>query len=186
MNMDSWTTIDVAAIRENAVKHLRQLLSILRAQYWLYQNLHWEVQGDAFYGSHLLFQRIYEGDEGEGDEGIQGEVDALAEKMVGTYGNDAVASAVLIALVSQWLQKWSQVECLFRRALYSELYARACIRRTYDQLKASGSLSLGMDDLLMGLDSDHETNEYLIRQVLRAKESAQQTAPDWAALREGR
>jgi hypothetical protein len=169
------------------VETLQWLLALLRAQYWMYQNLHWEVQGDAAYGNHLLFQRIYEGDdaEGEDDDGVQGEVDALAEKMVGTYGNAAVSSAALIDKVNRWLHTWDQVDCLFRRALYSERCARICIRRTYERLKDLGAISLGMDDFLMGLDSGHETNEYLLRQVLRAKESAERTAADWAALRKG-
>lgn len=196
LTVDNWTLVDEAgspvntdpSVRGTCVRQLQWLLALLRAQYWMYQNLHWEAQGDAGYGHHLLFQRIYAGDEdneGEDDDGIQGEVDALAEKMVGAYGNEAVCSDALIAMVKTWVEKWGKVECAFRRALYSEQCAHACVRRTYESLKKMGALSLGMDDFLMSLDSEHETNEYLLRQVLRSKESAERSAGAWRTLRGG-
>jgi len=162
-------------MREKAVDLLRHLLSLLRAQYWMYQEAHWKVQGGGFYGSHLLFQRIYEGDdsEGEDDEGIQGEVDALAEKMVGAYGDEAICTQILMERTSAWISRWCAIECLHARALLSEADFQQVVRVTYERLKAMGQLSLGMDDFLMSLASEHETNQYLLRQVLRSKEAAE-------------
>jgi DNA-binding ferritin-like protein len=157
-----------------AVETLRKLLSLLRAQYWMYQNAHWETKGPNFYGSHLLFQRIYEGedeDDGE-DEGIQGHIDGLAEKMVGCYGPKAVCPMTLISMTSKWIARWCAVECLHERALMSEDDFQKCVKKVYEDLKAMGELSLGMDDFLMAMASDHETNQYLLRQVLRHKEAA--------------
>lgn len=161
---------------------LRALLSLLRAQYWMYQNAHWEVKGDASYGSHLLFQRIYKGDddnEGEDDDGIQGEVDALAEKMVGLIGIEAVDSCSLIAMVQGWLHRWSRVDCLHKRSLMSEQDAQAVMRKTYDVLKADDKLTLGMDDFLMSLASEHETNMYLIQQILRGRDQQASFQASW-------
>lgn len=147
---------------------LRLLLSCLRAQYLNYQNAHWMTVGDSAYGTHLLFQRIYEGDEeNDADEGIQGQVDGLAEKMVGKYGPDAVNGLILAQMVAMWIQRWSVIDCHHRRALKSEDDMQALTKQVYDRMKANGSLSLGMDDFLMSLASEHETNQYLVQQVLR-------------------
>lgn len=167
--------------RDECVELLQRLLSLLRAQYWLYQNLHWEAQGNAFYGNHLLFQRIYEGDDEGG--GIQGEVDALAEKMVGAYGNESVCPITLIKMAHGWITLWDRVKDPFCQALYSEQCAHVCTKKVYDRLKELNALSLGMDDFLMSLDSAHETNEYLLRQVLRTRETSQQAAPEWAVMK---
>jgi DNA-binding ferritin-like protein len=162
-------------MKDMAIDLLRHLLALLRAQYWMYQESHWKAQGIGGYGSHLLFQRIYDGDddnEGEDDEGIQGEVDDLAEKMVGAYGNEAICTAVLIQRTAGWIARWSKVECLHARGLLSERDCQKVIKTTYDRLKAMGELSLGMDDFLMSLASAHETNQFLLRQVLRSREAA--------------
>jgi len=174
------------AKKKAAVECLQWLLSLLRAQYWTYQNAHWVAGGENAYGTHLLFQRIYAGDddnEGEDDDGIQGEVDALAEKMVAAFGEESVDPKTLLKMSEKWICRWCVVkDCLHKRALLSEQDFQKLAKWVYDKLKALGELSLGMDDFLMSLASEHETNEYLLRQVLRSKESARMAADDWAAL----
>lgn len=159
--------------RDAAVRILQGLLSLLRAQYWAYQNAHWETRGPNFYGSHLLFQRIYEGEEAGEAPSIQDDVDGLAEKMVGIYGPEAVCSSTLISMTSKWIHRWEQIGDLHKRMLLSEVDFQRCVETTYDRLKAMDELSLGMDDWLMATASSHETNQYLLRQVLRSKESAE-------------
>ena len=46
-----------------------------------------------------------------------------------------------------------------------------------------GEMSLGMDDFLMATANEHETNQYLLRQVLRSIDSAKTAADDWASLK---
>ena len=45
---------------EDVVEKLQWLLACLRAQYWMYQQSHWQVMGPEYYGNHLLFERLYE------------------------------------------------------------------------------------------------------------------------------
>lgn len=151
---------------------LRWVLAGLRAQYWSYQEAHWCVMGPSFYGDHLLFQRLY--------ESVTEQVDALAEKMVAAYGPVAVQSSALAPKFEQWLAQWQQVDCLHERGLRSEEAVQSALRRAYDGLKALGTLTLGMDDFLMATASEHETNEYLLKQVLDSKAAA----TEWAALGE--
>jgi len=148
---------------------LQWLLGLLRAQYWSYQNSHWVARGDAFYGDHLMFQRLY--------TSLGDQVDTLAEKLVGTYGPEAVNPEDMLGMFMFWNERWDSVECLHRRGLTSEKDCQTVIEETYEELKESGELSLGMDDFLMSLASEHETNQYLLRQVIRTQEDLSSWVP---------
>ena len=157
-----------------AIEMLQWLLACMRSQYWSYQESHWQVKGGNFYGDHLLFQRLY--------ESVQEQTDVLAEKMVGMYGPEAVDGLDLGAKFEVFIRRWSAADCLHKRGLLSEEDIQKLIKWVYDKLKAMGELSLGMDDFLMATASEHETNQYLLRQVLRSKESARMAAEDWSEL----
>ena len=62
---------------KSTVEILQEVLGLLKGQYWNYWTTHWQAKGENYYGNHLLFQRIY--------EGMQGEIDTLAEKIVGYF-----------------------------------------------------------------------------------------------------
>jgi len=174
MSTERWTFMggrNAADDRAQAVEILRWLLACLRGQYWSYQQSHWQAQGAPAYGDHLLFQRLY--------ESVQDHVDTLAEKMVGLYGNEAVNTLSLAPKFDSWVARWAEVQCLHKRGLLSEDDFQKACRQTYDKLGDLGELSLGMDDYLMATASDHETNQFLLRQVLRQK----QASADWAELR---
>ena len=48
-----------------------------------------------------------------------------------------------------------------------EEHLQRALKITYDELKARGELSLGLDDFLMATASAHETALYLLRQRQR-------------------
>jgi hypothetical protein len=151
--------------KQTAIYLLQHLLGLLRAQIWNYQESHWQTRGSAYYGNHLLFQRLY--------ESVADQIDTLAEKMVGTYGPEVVSAAHVSPKFQKFVARWIQVPCLHERGLLSENDFQDVTRKCYDRLKGLGELSLGMDDFLMSIASDHETNQYLLRQVLRSKEAAE-------------
>jgi DNA-binding ferritin-like protein len=158
----------------DTVEMLQWLLACLRAQYWMYQQSHWQVMGPEYYGNHLLFERLY--------ESVVKQVDTLAEKMVAMYGADAVDAMDLGAKFEAWLRRWDAKDCLHMRGLMAEQDFQSAAQRVYEALGERGDLTLGMDDFLMATANEHETNEYLLRQVLRSKESARTAAADWAEL----
>jgi DNA-binding ferritin-like protein len=137
-------------------KALGDLLALMRAQYLSYQTSHWQVLGDGFYGNHQLFQRLY--------EGVQGEVDVLAEKMVGSFGREVVNVMTSTARILPWVDKWSHIDCHHKRGLQSELDFQMLTKLIHEALQ--GRMSLGMDDWLMSTASAHETHTYLLQQVL--------------------
>jgi len=151
---------------------LKWLLALLRAQSWSYQHSHWTVRGDASYGNHLLFERLY--------NSVQTQIDELAEKIVGIYGIAALDSEDLLGMFLYWNERWDVVDCLHRRGITSEQDLQNVVKDTYEDLKENDQLSLGMDDWLMATANEHETNQYLLRQVLRTKNAMQ----EWQPLKE--
>jgi hypothetical protein len=143
---------------------LRGLLSLLRSQYLSYQTSHWQVVGNTAYGNHLLFQRLY--------EAVQAEIDGLAEKMVAYLGVEAVSLPDQVDLIGGWVARWSSVTGDHHaRGLQSEVDAQAMFRKAYDTIKSVKAMTLGLDDFLMATANAHDTNAYLLQQVLNAHPS---------------
>ncbi len=103
--------------------------------------------------------------------------------MVAAYGPDAVDGLDLGAKFESFIRRWSDTDCLHERGLLSEQDFQEICERVYKQLKSMGEMSLGMDDFLMATANEHETNQYLLRQVLRSIDSAKTAGDDWASLK---
>ncbi len=144
---------------------LQDLLACLRAQYWNYQQSHWQSQGASFYGNHLLFERLY--------TSIPDQVDGLAEKMVGAFGSTIVNTPDLGDFFEDWLLRWDNLEDPHLRGILSESDLQQMCKMVYNHLKTSDDLSLGMDDFLMSLSNKHETNQYLLEQSVRRSKAHQ-------------
>jgi DNA-binding ferritin-like protein len=151
---DKEPNIDKAA---STVAVLQEVLGLLRGQYWNYWTSHWQVKGPNFYGNHLLFQRIY--------EGIQAEVDTLAEKIVGYFGEEHVENTVIMEKMHHWFDEWNKTKDPLDRAIQSEQDMQVAFKRCYDKLKEMDDISLGLDDFLMAVANAHETNLYLLQQA---------------------
>lgn len=138
---------------------LTHILSILRAAHWAHWTSHWQVQGEPFYGDHLMLSRMY--------EAIEEEIDTLAEKIVGEFGAQAVDPVEQMHLAMQVLTEHENADPVVR-SLSIEDYIQAELDVTYRQLKQGNMLSLGLDDFIMSIANAHETHLYLLRQKLRA------------------
>ena len=136
---------------------LQEVLAILRGQYWSHQTNHWQSNGPNYYGNHLLFQRLY--------EGVGEEIDTLAEKLVGYFGEDAVDQSTLIEKTQYWIDKWNKTKDIVERGLESEKDLQKALSYAYNKLKAQDDMSLGLDDFLMTVADAHETNLYLLGQI---------------------
>ena len=136
---------------------LKEVLAFLRAQQWLLLSLHWQVKGTDFYELHLLFERLY--------GALAGQIDSLAEKIVGYYGVEAVEMNDSLSRAQKWLKEWKGEPV--DAALASEKQLQTLLRQTYEAMKEKKELSLGLDDYLMGLASDHETHLYWLGQIKR-------------------
>ena len=143
-------------LRTNSSQELlKEMLAFLRAQSWLLISLHWQVKGSNFYELHLLFERLY--------GALGGQIDSLAEKIVGYYGSEAVEMNDSMSRAQKWLKEWKGEPV--DAALASEKQLQTLIRQTYETMKEKKELSLGLDDFLMALANDHETHLYLLGQI---------------------
>jgi len=143
---------------------LSSLLAALRAMAFNYQTSHWQVTGDAFYGDHLLFERLY----GE----TNAEVDGLAEKMVGLFGKESVNGPVQAQMLAANLQAMSEVACPFTRGAQSERQFQALLKQTRKVLEDMGQLSMGLDDMLPALANAHDSHLYLLQQRMAPRRVA--------------
>lgn len=137
------------------------LLSYLQALSWCYRHQHWTAKGDPYYGDHLLYQRLY--------ESVDEEIDALAEKIQGSLEDlDVLNQArVMLSIVESTPNTGNPSKDM----LVAELAFQKLIRKVYEHMKTNNTLSLGMDDFLMSMASEHETNMYLLRQRTRTASS---------------
>lgn len=151
----AYATGEPKEIKE-AQESLSALLGTLRAMQWNHLTSHWQVGGDASYGDHLLFQRLYE-------KTVE-ETDGLAEKLVGTFGVNAVDAREQGNLMNMALNRMSEIGDPVERALHFERMFQIILKDCLDVLESLGQLSLGLDDLLRTMANDHETHIYLLQQ----------------------
>lgn len=138
---------------------LQMLLAVLRGAHFAHWTSHWQVKGSSFYGDHELMGRIY--------TSLIEEIDTLAEKIVGTYGVEAVNAVEQAQLMANHLLPLAEAHSMndpIRRALLIEEGLQVIFKNAYDMLKEQGGLTLGMDDFIMSMANAHETNLYLLRQ----------------------
>lgn len=140
------------------MNQLCKLLCYLRGLSISYQNMHWTTKGSHFYGSHLLFERLY-------DE-VNNDLDILGEKFVAFY-NCNLSKLQNLKHVQQFMNKCLIDDCPYKCAIIAEECFRGEISNTYDLFKQQGVLTLGLDDFLMSLDNKHENNLYLLLQTIR-------------------
>lgn len=131
---------------------MTSILAVLQAMEYMYRHHHWTVHGDAFYGDHLLFERLA--------DSLSEEIDALAEKIVG--GGEDFDPLHQMARMGDWVSNWSEISCLFRRSMQMERDLQELLQTFVDDK----TQSLGLVDLLTGIANSHETATYLLKQRL--------------------
>jgi DNA-binding ferritin-like protein len=133
----------------SAVEKMSLYVVFLKALYLIHEMNHWKVKQN--YGNHLMFQRLF--------EGVQEMVDEAAEKTIGVYGD----------LVSQdhvdELTKFFNPDGDIESSLKAEKAFQTFATNLYNDLKESGELTLGVDDMIMGHVSSSEVNTYLLQQA---------------------
>jgi DNA-binding ferritin-like protein len=141
----------------NTISNLNNYVCLLRAAYLIHQNGHWKCSGGNFYGNHLLFQRIY--------ESVSDRTDAIAEKIIGIFGNDALRTKKHPSRMSEICDKFTDENPLVNSIEVEKMICLA-LENIYDEIKESGNMTMGLDDILMSQHGDAETSIFLLRQAL--------------------
>ena len=154
------------------VTALQRLLAHLRALRQVYHTTHWNVSGSNYYGDHLLFQRLYAGEEGAS---LDDQIDGLGERMVRYFGSETVSDSIILPMMQQIVSSAEAQREPIRRAYQMEQATHKAIEDAYEALKATGHKTLGLDDFLMALADERDTVLYLLGQRLDEPATFRQT-----------
>ena len=146
---------------DDTAQILAHMLGMLRSAYILHQTSHWQCSGPMFYGDHLMLQRIY--------ESVEDEIDTLAEKVVAKYGSADVSPIEQVQVIQAHVQEMEQKSGgnPIMRAMVVEQDLQETFENAYQHLKQINSMSLGLDDFIMSVANNHESNVYLLQQRLQ-------------------
>jgi len=137
---------------------LMDILATLHAMRVSYQHSHWTSKGPMFFSRHQLFAKLY--------NSVAEELDLLAEKMVGMGGSYCIDLTQLVTRTAEICASLPPDDNLVSKALVLENMLQDLLKNQYELMKAEGSLTLGLDDFLMNVANNHETNQYLLKQTL--------------------
>ncbi len=150
----------MAYVRGNSMNRIEDLANMyvayLRAIYLTHQNSHWITKGQAFYGDHLLFDRIY--------KSSAQNADSAAERMIGLFGSDALDPQLQLQFIHKILEK-SNGDDPMETSMKIEKQFLQFSQAFYNTMKKEGKLSLGLDDLVMSIASNREEAVYLLGQA---------------------
>jgi DNA-binding ferritin-like protein len=143
------------AMDQEDCKLLSTYVAFTRALYLLHQQNHWNAQR---YGDHLLFQRLY--------EEVQELADDAAERVLGLCGELMLEGAESV-IAQRFAPTEQSLKGCLESSLAIEKAFQVMVKKTYETLDEKGSLTLGLDDMLMSQASDGETHIYLLQQALK-------------------
>jgi DNA-binding ferritin-like protein len=132
-------------------------VATLKALALIHQHNHWTTKGDAFYGDHLLFERLY--------NATLETLDLAAEKFIGLFGDQAISYDLQADLLHKVLLKYKNLEgSPVQLSLAAEKDFIKFSQVAYNGFEDEDKLTLGLDDMLMSIASKHEEAVYLLQQ----------------------
>lgn len=141
---------------EETHKLLSMYVAFTRAMYLLHQENHWAAQ---HYGDHLLFQRLY--------EEVQDEIiDDAAERVIGLCGSLLLEGSEGV-IKKKFAPKTDTLKGLLESSLTIEKAFQQLCKKSYEEIKEKGMMTLGLDDMIMAQASVGETHIYLLQQELK-------------------
>lgn len=134
-------------------------IASLKAIALIHQNNHWTAKGIAFYGDHLLFERIY-------NDTLKN-LDEAAEKFMGLFGDACLDYDLQTDLLHKSLLKYKNLEgSPAEMGLEIEKDFLKFSQAAYNAFEDEGALTLGLDDMIMTIASKREEVVYLLQQSL--------------------
>lgn len=134
----------------------------LKALALIHQHNHWTTKGVAFYGDHLLFERLY-------NDTLK-LLDLAAEKFVGLFGDGVLAYDIQTTLLAKVLSKYSNLEgSPVQMSLEVVRDFIKFSKEAYNCFEEEGKMTLGLDDMIMEISSKSEEFVYLLQQSLDGK-----------------
>lgn len=137
-------------------------IASLKAMYIIHQHSHWTTHGQAFYGDHLLFERLY--------KSAAEDTDLAAEKFLGLFGDECLDYELQNKYLSDVLAKYNNLEgSPLEMSLAIEKDFIKFSKDAYNCFEDHERLTLGLDDMIMAIASKREESVYLLQQVLKGE-----------------
>ena len=134
-------------------------IASLKALAMIHQHSHWTAKGVAFYGDHLLFERLY-------NDTLK-LLDLSAEKFIGLFGDQVLDYELQADLINKVLLKYKDLEgSPAQMSLEAEKDFIKFSKDAYHAFEEDGALTLGLDDMIMEIASKCEEAVYLLQQSL--------------------
>lgn len=150
-------------VSENLKKIASLFIASLKAMTLTHLHSHWTTQGSNFFGSHLLFERIY--------QSAQENLDGAAEKFVAVCGSEVLDWSTQNDLLHKILGKLEKVsEDPLTLSLEIEKQFLNLCQQTEAAFDEEGELSQGIANLLQNIADDRENAVYLLQQTMKTKD----------------
>jgi DNA-binding ferritin-like protein len=145
---------------DKTIKIAALYIASLKGMALIHQHSHWSTRGVAFYGDHLLFERLY--------NSALKDLDLAAEKFIGLLGDEVLDYDLQNELLHGVLQKYKNLEgSPLEMSLAMEKDFLKFSLQAYHAFEDADKLTLGMDDMLMAIASQREESVYLLQQALK-------------------
>jgi DNA-binding ferritin-like protein len=134
-------------------------IATLKAISLIAQHQHWLSRGNAFYSSHLLFERIY--------NSALKDLDLAAEKFVGLFGDKVLSYDLQTELLHKVLKQFSTLEGSSGASMLLAI-EKQFLKFSEEAEKAFGEeMTQGLFDALGAIASSREESVYLLQQTLK-------------------
>jgi len=147
------------------MSELSCVLAFLRTLSVVHHTHHWQTRGPQFYADHQMFDQLY--------KNAQDAIDGIAEKTVGAGERLLVRPLMqvdqlerLMKVVYAFAAMDPTADEYVQLSLNAELAFLAFTDLVVESMRARGTLSRGIDNLLAGIQDRHEGHVYLLRQRL--------------------
>ena len=138
---------------------MKELLYLLRAMYLYSHNAHHLVKGSLFFGDHGFFGDVY--------DDLQDDYDSVAERIIGLYGEEAVALQPLLLSVSEKLKDAPSVGVPENKVFFEYQYKLdERLKDLIKQIIAAG-VSPGVEQLIGEIANKAEMRCYKVKQRLK-------------------
>ncbi len=143
---------------ENILKASALYVAGLQAISIIHTQNHWITRGPNFYGSHLLFERIY--------NSALKDMDLAAEKFIGLFGLKCLDYELQVNLLNKALLKYNIPDLTpTAKSLKAEKEFIKFSSEYYKLVDQAGLMTLGLDDMILAIASSREEAVYLLQQA---------------------
>ncbi len=143
------------------IEDCRELMASLKAAQWVHQTGFWLVKGENHYGLHTMMKHIL--------DPIDEQMDHLGNLFVSHFGEDSMNPEIIDSLSKSYCREACRKDNLILKSITVENQVQNRCKIAYNSLKEKGLLTLGLDEMLMGIAKEHEDSLYHLRQTSGAK-----------------